>query len=132
MDNAPAIRDGRWVKGQSGNPKGRPKNTLVALQRDLEGAIRDHLTAEKVKRIIDKLCKKAEDGDVKAAKLILDKLVPNAVDAPETTDTGRVVVFRIENATFAAQQKQIDAAEQKNPPIDVQPIEVKPVQETNE
>lgn len=116
---------GRWKPGQSGNPKGRPKASLVALQRDLEGAIRDHLTADKVKRIVDAIVDKATRGDVKAAKLILDKLVPNATDTEQSDDSGRTVVFRIENATFAAQQAQPPALEPpKNPPIDVQVVEV--------
>jgi hypothetical protein len=98
---------GRWKPGQSGNPKGRPKASLVALQRDLEGAIREHLTADKVKRIVDAIVDKATHGDVKAAKLILDKLVPNATDADQgNQDAGRTVIFRVENATFLANQKK--------------------------
>lgn len=118
-----AENNGRWKPGQSGNPKGRPKQSLVALQRDLEGAIRDHLTADKVKNIIDAIVGKAVNGDVKAAKLILDKLVPNATDTePGDKDAGRTVVFKIVNATFAA-QPQLE--QQHNPPIDVPVIEVK-------
>lgn len=112
----PVEQNGRWKPGQSGNPRGRPKQSLVALQRDLEGAIRDHLTADKVKTLIESVYKAAvggKEGDryyppnVKAAKLLLDKLIPNATDTdPGSADSGRVVIFKIENATFAKQQEQ--------------------------
>jgi len=126
-------KPGQWKPGQSGNPKGRPKQSLVALQRDLEGAIRDHLTADKVKTLIEAVYKSAIGGkigdkyvapNVKAAKLLLDKLIPNATDTePGDKDPGRTVVFRIENATFAAQQKL--EPPQESQPIDVQVIEMK-------
>lgn len=126
---------GRWKPGQSGNPKGRPKQSLVALQRDLEGAIRDHLTADKVKNLIDAVYTSAVGGwvgegqnkkylapNVKAAKLLLDKLIPNATDTePGDKDAGRTVVFRIENATFGA----LKAETPTDPPIEVPVIEVK-------
>ena len=126
---------GRWKPGQSGNPKGRPKQSLVALQRDLEGAIRDHLTADKVKNLIDAVYTSAVGGwvgegqnkkylapNVKAAKLLLDKLIPNATDTePGDKDAGRTVVFRIENATFGA----LKAEAPTDPPIEVPVIEVK-------
>lgn len=137
LPNLPVSQDqeshpGRWKPGQSGNPKGRPKQSLVALQRDLEGAIRDHLTADKVKTLIEAVYQAAVGGkhgdkyfppNVKAAKLLLDKLIPNATDTePVDKDSGRTVVFRIENATFAAQPKQLEQHE--NPPIDVPVIEI--------
>lgn len=122
-DSPPAVQSGRWVKGQSGNPRGRPKKELTALQRDLEGAVREHLSPDKVRRILNKLVEKAEGGDVKAAKLILDKLVPNAVDAEESGDTGRTVVFRIENATFAAQQQARQSDKSAAIDVEVQTVE---------
>ena len=102
---------GRWQPGQSGNPLGRPKGTknhLVELQRKLEVAVREHVSAERVCRIIDKVCQMAEDGNVKAAKLILDKVISNAGNGgDEVPENGKRVVFVIQNATFAAQQKPV-------------------------
>jgi len=97
---------GRFVKGVSGNPSGRPKKQqLKDIQLDLEIALREHISVEKVKRIINKMVEKAADGHVGAAKLILDKVISNARDADDNgANDGRTVVFRIENATFAAQQ----------------------------
>jgi hypothetical protein len=126
-DNPPVVSDGRFVKGQSGNPKGRPPNTnnkLATLRKELELAILEHVGVEKVKRIINKVVEKAEAGDMRAAKLILDKVVPNAGPGDEAADNGRTVVFRIENATFAAQHQ----IEQKDPnSIDVQVTDVTPI-----
>ena len=97
---------GKFVKGVSGNPAGRPKKQqLKDLQQDLEIALREHITVDKVKRIINRMVEKAEGGHVGAAKLILDKVISNARDSDDAgANDGRTVVFRIENATFAAQQ----------------------------
>lgn len=97
---------GQFVAGVSGNPLGRPKNSknrALELQRKLEVAVRESISVETVKDIVEKLCQRAKNGDNKAAKLILDKLIPNA--APGTDDDAdreHTIVFRIENATFAA------------------------------
>lgn len=120
MDNAPVVRDnGRFPKGVSGNPAGRPKgsrNHLVQLQQDLEIAVREHVSVERIKRIVNKVCDLAENGSISAAKLILDKVIANATPpADDAQDNGRTVVFRIENATFAAQQPA------EPPPIDITP-----------
>lgn len=120
---------GRWVKGQSGNPRGRPKKELTALQRDLEGAVREHLDPEKVKRLVDKVYQQAMDGNTRAQKLLFDKLIPNAVDSPEQAESGRTVVFRIENATFAAQQQQTKLSD-KSAAIDVE-VQTLPAQVTD-
>jgi len=110
-ETAGAPVPGRWQPGQSGNPLGRPKGTknhLVELQRQLEVAVREHVSAERVCKIIDKVCQMAEDGNVKAAKLILDKVISNAGNGgDEVPENGKRVVFVIQNATFAAQQKPV-------------------------
>jgi hypothetical protein len=98
---------GHWAKGQSGNPAGRPKGVrdyVKQMQVRLEEAVREHLPPAKVAKIIDKLVQQAEEGNVKAAKLLLDKIVPNATAPAEDADAegGKTVIFRIENATFAA------------------------------
>jgi hypothetical protein len=126
MDSVPVPReDGRFVKGHSGNPAGRPpnsKNKLSNLRKELELALVEHIGIERLKRIINKVAEKAEAGDMRAAKLLLDKTVPNASPSDETQDNGRQVVFRIVNATFAAQQQQL---EQQDPnAIDVQVTDV--------
>lgn len=114
---------GRWVKGQSGNPNGRPKgrkNELTELQQSLEIAVRKSIDSTKVVKIVEKMVAMAEAGDVKAAKLILDKVIPNATPQQDGEGDNGGIVIRIENATLLAapQQHTVDA-------IDVTPIEVK-------
>ena len=98
------VKPGTWAKGQSGNPNGRPKgskNELTELKQELEIAVRRSLPPEQLIRIVAKMATMAEEGNVKAAKLILDKFVSNATGAEEVSgDTGGIVI-RIENATFA-------------------------------
>lgn len=75
------MNKGQWMKGQSGNPRGRPKgskNRLVWLREQLEIAVREHMEPKRVKKIIDAVAELAESGNARAAQLILDKLLPNA------------------------------------------------------
>lgn len=67
---------GRWEKGQSGNPKGRPKATYnnADTLRALMGT--------DAPAIIRKLVELALGGDVNAARLVLERLVP-AIKAAE-------------------------------------------------
>ena len=59
----------RWVPGQSGNPAGRrPGSGEVAR---LRAAIAEHVPA-----IIARLVEQARDGDVQAARLLLERTVP--------------------------------------------------------
>jgi hypothetical protein len=55
---------------------------------------------------------RAINGDVSAAKLILDKVMSNANDGDEAPNANGGVVIRIENATVAAiaAKKQPQAA----------------------
>ena len=62
-----------WKPGQSGNPKGRPTGsrnrvTLVALAAMEEGAA----------AIAKKVVEMAKQGDLSAARLVLERLVPPA------------------------------------------------------
>ena len=66
-----------WKPGQSGNPKGRPRGsrnrvTLVALAAMEEGA----------DAIARKVVDMAKGGDMSAARLVLERLVPPARERP--------------------------------------------------
>ena len=66
-----------WKPGQSGNPKGRPPGsrnrvTLVALVAMEEGA----------DAIAKKIVEMAKQGDMSAARLVLERLVPPAKERP--------------------------------------------------
>lgn len=62
-----------FKKGQSGNPNGRPRKlpALDKLMADILGSEDDENS--QAGRIIAKLAKKAESGDVNAAKLLLER-----------------------------------------------------------
>ena len=75
-----------WKPGQSGNPNGRPKGsrnrvTLVALAAMEEGA----------DAIARKVVDLAKEGDISAARLVIERLVPVAKERPiflSLPDTG--------------------------------------------
>ena len=63
----------RWKKGESGNPKGRPKKIpeLKELLANVLGDSKDGKTAAEA--ILMALRNKAIKGDVRAAELLLDR-----------------------------------------------------------
>ena len=62
---------GRWRAGRSGNPKGRPPGSrhraLVAL---------DAIGAEGAERVLGRVVAMAEQGDMAAARIVLDRCWP--------------------------------------------------------
>lgn len=113
---------GQLLPGNSGNLAGRTpgtKNKLVSIKRKLEIAVREGMSAERLKKIINKMADMAEGGDVKAARLILDKFISSAGADEDDADAvkGSGITIRIENATFAkTQPPTIDATFTEIPP----------------
>lgn len=106
--------EGKVLPGSvSLNPAGKPvgtKNKLVNVKRKLELAVREGVSADRIKRIIVKMCDMAESGDTKAARLILDKFISSAgADEEQAEEKHGGITIRIENATFAKTQPPIDA-----------------------
>ena len=98
---------GTWKPGQSGNPTGKPPGS-GELQR-LRAAIGEH-----VPEIIDQLVTAARAGDIQAARLILERVLPpvkaielaQAVDMPPgtLTDQGRSVLAAVAAGELAPGQ----------------------------
>lgn len=110
------VRDasGQFLEGVSGNPAGRPagsRSKIVKIKEKLELAVREGISAERITKIVIKMAELAEDGDVKAARLILDKFMSGAAiqDDPEDPQASRGITIRIENATFAKPPTTIEA-----------------------
>ena len=96
-----------WKPGQSGNPKGRPSGTGEVAK--LRAAI-----AASVPAILGNLTTAALAGDVQAAKLLLERVLPvlkpaeqaQAVSIPEgsLTDKGRAVLDAVAAGELAPGQ----------------------------
>jgi hypothetical protein len=62
-------RAGRFQKGVSGNPKGKPKGKTAKT------VLAEKLLSKDIDAVIEVIRKAALDGDIAAAKLIVDKLI---------------------------------------------------------
>lgn len=106
----PIVRtdDGKFVKGKSGNPAGRPKgrkNRITVLKQDLEIAIREQLSEEVIQSVVQSMIVEALNGNVGAGKLILDKVMSNARIEEDEKEHGGGLRVVIENATFESLNK---------------------------
>lgn len=71
-------RVGRFMKGVSGNPNGRPKgskNKITLMKLALEGELRTQMKPH-MAQILSVAIAKAKDGDPAMIKLLLDKTLP--------------------------------------------------------
>tara|TARA_Y100000296_G_scaffold81044_1_gene107405 strand:- start:1160 stop:1456 length:297 start_codon:yes stop_codon:yes gene_type:complete len=60
-----------WKQGQSGNPKGRPRKSQKSMAQ-LRSQISEHLPD-----VIEVLANAAKDGDVQAARILVERCVPS-------------------------------------------------------
>ncbi len=107
MTTAKTKPPGRWKAGESGNPAGRKPGTGELAK--LRAAIGEH-----VPEIINQLVAAARGGDIQAARLILERVLPpvkaieqpQAIDLPEgtLTDQGRAVLRSVAAGELAPGQ----------------------------
>ena len=101
-------KPGRWKTGESGNPRGKTPGS-GELQR-LRAAIGEH-----VPEIIMQLVAAARGGDIQAARLILERVLPpvkaielaQVIDMPKDgtlTDQGRAVLCAVAAGELAPGQ----------------------------
>ena len=88
------VRDkkGRFVKGVSGNPKGRP--TKEREQKYYEYAMYT-VTYKEWQDIINRAVADAKRGDASARKWLSEDLAPQAQKHEVSGADGRVIVFRV-------------------------------------
>ena len=60
-----------WKQGQSGNPKGRPRKSQKSMAQ-LRRQISEHLPD-----VIEVLANAAKEGDVQAARILVERCVPS-------------------------------------------------------
>ena len=60
-----------WKQGQSGNPRGRPRKSQKSMAQ-LRSQISEHLPD-----VIEVLAKAAKEGDVQAARILVERCVPS-------------------------------------------------------
>lgn len=68
------VADGKWSKGKSGNPAGRPKEPEPGEDNGLIDMLIWRLGRTGSKAIADKLIELAKDGDLDAIKYIYDRI----------------------------------------------------------
>jgi hypothetical protein len=81
----------KFKKGQSGNPKGRPRKLpqLDALLDSVLGEEKDGVTAAEA--ILKALRLKAAKGDVRAAEVLLDRAYGKAKQSIDHTTKGEAI-----------------------------------------
>jgi hypothetical protein len=104
LDSKEVIRspEGKFVKGKSGNPKGRPKgakNRITELKQEMELTLREGLNPDVLKAVIASMVAEALEGNVSAAKLILDKVMQNAKTDDDSGEDRPEIVINIKNLT---------------------------------
>lgn len=98
---------GRWKPGESGNPKGRTPGSGEVPK--IRAAI-----AQRLPEILDKLMAQALEGDVGAARLLLERAIPplkamepaQAIALPDgtLTDQGRAILVAVASGVLAPGQ----------------------------
>lgn len=76
-ENSGRNQAGQFVKGSSGNPRGKPRGTLHKATRAALAMMEGQLEG-----LTQVVINRALEGDMTALRLVFDKLVPQAKEAP--------------------------------------------------
>jgi len=107
---------GKWQKGVSGNPKGRPKgakNRITELKQEMELVLREGINPDVLKGIIASMAAEAMGGNVQAAKLLLDRFMSNASTQEDDSEATPQITIQIQNLT-ADKLKDVVGTQNKN------------------
>ena len=75
------MQGGRFQKGQSGNPKGKPKGT-----RNRTTIVSQNLLEGEAEALVRKVVQLALDGDLTCLRICLERLIPPKKEAPIEID----------------------------------------------
>ena len=70
-----------FIKGQSGNPKGKPKGV-----RHKASQLSYALMEGNLEQVLETIIDRAKNGDMTACRMIIDKVLPNSKDRPINLD----------------------------------------------
>ncbi len=84
--------NGRFLKGRSGNPGGRPRgeSVLTEIERQLELASDDGRPMRV--RLVEKLLNRALGGDMRAMDLVLKRVAPERLAVDHKNDVPMLIV----------------------------------------
>jgi len=91
------LQDGRFPKGQSGNPKGKPKGT-----RNRTTVISQNLLEGEAEALVRKVVQLALEGDLTCLRICLERLVPPKKEAPIEIDLPEIGAIAYIPKLFAA------------------------------
>ena len=86
-------KNGKWLKGETGNPNGRPKKEH---EEEYYRILVSICTPAHWKKIVEKMIADAEGGDDKARKLLFDHALGLPVQKTELTGAeGDKIIFEV-------------------------------------
>jgi hypothetical protein len=88
----------KFQKGQSGNPAGRPKSepTITPWLKRL--LLEKHDGKPRAEHVASRLIQMAQDGDVKAIAVVLERIDGKVPDQVDLTSDGQAFSFTIQRA----------------------------------
>ena len=102
-------KDTRFVKGRSGNPRGRPKGSKnkATLLKEAMQKKADIMLSKELPAVLKTVVAAAKGGDMQAAKMILDRTIPTKRADDGNDDTGnKLVQITIQNLTSPHDEKE--------------------------
>jgi hypothetical protein len=84
-DNTGKKQENKFKKGLSGNPRGRPKGV-----RNMASLMAEQLFGNDIQIICNSVIEQAKAGNMQAAKIILDRILPSKKDAPISLELPKI------------------------------------------